>query len=398
MQTVALAWLVLQLTDSTLQTGLVTTFSTLPVLLFTLYGGVVADRVNRRRWLIVLHTLLLLEAAALTALTATGRITVPLIYGLSALSGVVTAFEIPIRQSYLMELVGRSDLMSAIAMNSSAFNLSRVVGPAAAAAVTAGFGASAAFFVNAASFLAVLVALYRIDPAAAAGPPRSPHRARLRDGVAHVFGDPLAKALLILATVYTLFAASLVAILPAYAAKDLGAAVTGYGGLMSAFGVGAALGALTLAAIGGRFAGERVALTAGLGLGLSVLLLGLVHVYSVGLVLILIAGLCMALSAIMTNTILQTGAPDHLRGQVVGLYAFVVIGLAPIGSAQAGWVGEQFRPATAIALGGAICLVAAVVAAGRLRLFGSRRRGMVPAGVAGAPPGVRSPGESGGGS
>jgi len=397
MQTVALAWLVLQLTDSTLQTGLVTTFSTLPVLLFTLYGGVVADRVNRRRWLIVLHTLLLLEAVALTVLTAVGRITPLWIYVLSAVAGLVTAFEIPIRQSYLMELVGRSDLMSAIAMNSSAFNLSRVVGPAAAAAVTAAFGAAAAFGLNAVSFVAVLIALYLIDPAQAAGPPRSPHRARFQAGIQHVFGDRLARSLLILATVYTLFAASLVAILPAYAAKDLGAAVGGYGGLMSAFGVGAALGALTLAAIGGRFARERVALVAGIGMGASVLVLGLAHQYGLALGAIVVAGLCMALSAIMTNTILQTGAPDHLRGQVVGLYAFVVIGLAPIGSAQAGWIGEQYRPGTAIALGGAICLVAGVVAAWRLGLF-SRRPPVLAGAATLSAPETSTTGHAGGGS
>jgi MFS family permease len=396
MQTVALAWLVFQLTDSTLQTGLVTTFSTLPVLLFTLYGGVVADRVNRRRWLIWLQGLFLVEAAVLTGLTAAGRITVPWIYALSLVAGVVTAFEIPIRQSYLMELVGRADLMSAIAMNSTSFNLSRVVGPAAAAAVTAAFGAAAAFGVNAVSFVAVLIALYLINPAEAAGPPRSAHRARFRAGIEHVFGDPLARTLLILATVYTLFAASLVAILPAYAAKDVGAGVGGYGGLMSAFGIGAAFGAITLAAIGGRFARERVALASGIGLGASVLLLGLVHRYPVALVLILVAGLCMALSAIMTNTILQTGAPDHLRGQVVGLYSFVVIGLAPIGSAQAGWVGEQYRPAVAIGLGGAVCLGAALIAAWRLGLFA--RRGNVPVAGRIAAPETGSAGDAGGGS
>jgi MFS family permease len=377
MQSVALSWLVFELTGSTLKTGLVTTLSALPVLLFTLYGGTIADRVDKRRALLLLQTLFLLEAIALGVLAATGVITVPLVYALAAFAGLVSAFEIPIRQAYLMEMVGRADLLSAIALNSSAFNLSRVVGPALAAFVSATFGAAACFFVNAASFLAVLAGLLRIDPAALfRGAER--RRAGFRDGIAHVLASPRLRALVTLTTVFTLFAASLIAILPAYAGKELGTAVGGYGGLVSAFGVGAALGALTLAAVGRRFSRERVALSAGLGLGASVLLLGVVRSYPVAAGLLMAAGLCMALNAIMTNTVLQTDAPDHLRGQVIGLYAFIVIGMAPFGSAQAAWVGERFGPSTALALGGAVCLVAAVAVGARRGLFRRRAAGSGP--------------------
>jgi MFS family permease len=355
MQSVALSWLVLELTNSTLKTGLVATLGALPVLVLTLYGGVVADRVNKRSWLIALQSLFLVEALALGVLTLLGAITVPWIYALALLTGVVSAFEIPIRQAYLVEMVGKSDLMSAIALNSSAFNLSRVVGPALAGFVTATFGSAACFFVNAASFLAVLIGLYRIDPATAAGTPPG-RRPGYRAGVDHVLGLPLLRALVTLTTIFTLFGASLIAILPAFARKELGVEVGGYGSLMSAFGIGAALGALTLAAIGQRFPRERVTFAAGIGLGASLLLLGLVHVFAVAAVLLMVAGLCMALNAIMTNTILQTSAPDEIRGQVVGLYSFIVIGLAPFGSAQAAWVGEHLGPSFAIGLGGLVCL------------------------------------------
>jgi MFS family permease len=366
MQSVALGWLVLELTDSTLKTGLVTTLSSLPVLLFTLYAGVVANRIDKRRWLIILKSLFLVEALALGVLTAAGAITVPLIYGLATFAGLVSAFEIPIRQAYLVEMVGRSDLMSAIALNSSAFNLSRVFGPALAASVSATLGAAACFFVNAATFVAVLIGLYRIDPSAVVvtSPPR--HTA-FREGVGHVLGLPLPRALVTLTTVFTLFATSLLAILPAYAGKELGTDVGGYGALVSAFGAGAALGALTLAAIGER----RVAL----------LVLGLIRSYPVALGLLGLAGLCMALNAIMTNTILQLEAPDHLRGQVVGLYAFIVIGLAPFGSAQASWVGERFGTSTALALGGAVCVGAVLLVGWRSGLLprpGAARRVMAP--------------------
>jgi len=368
MQSVALSWLVLELTNSTLKTGLVTTLSALPVLLFTLYGGVIADRVNKRFWLMVLQTGFLLEAAALGILTITGTITVPWIYALALLTGLVSAFEIPIRQAYLVEMVGKNHLMSAIAMNSSAFNLSRVFGPALGSFVSAAFGSAACFFVNAASFLAVLIGLYLIDPSATSGESFG-RRAGYRAGIDHVLGLRLPRALVTLTTTFTLFGASLIAILPAFARKELGAEVAGFGGLMSSFGIGAALGALTLAAIGQRFPRERVAFAAGIGVGASLLLLGLVHVFAVATVLLVVAGLSMALNAIMTNTILQTSAPDHIRGQVVGLYSFIVIGLAPFGSAQASWVGEQLGPSVAIAAGGAICLLVSVVVGWRMGLF-----------------------------
>ena len=368
MQSVALSWLVLELTNSTLKTGLVSTLSALPVLVFTLYGGVVADRVNKRFWLMVLQSLFLVEALVLGILTLTGRITVPWIYALALFTGMISAFEIPIRQAYLVEMVGKSHLMSAIAMNSSAFNLSRVFGPALGSFVSATLGSAACFFLNAASFLAVLIGLRLIDPAVSSGD-RASRRAGYRAGVDHVLGLELPRALVTLTTVFTLFGASLIAILPAFARKALGAEVAGFGGLMSAFGVGAALGALTLAAIGQRFPRERVAFAAGIGVGITLLLLGVVHVFAVATVLLVGAGLCMALNAIMTNTILQTGAPDHIRGQVVGIYSFIVIGLAPFGSAQASWVGEKLGPSFAIAMGGAICLVAAVLVSWRMGLF-----------------------------
>ncbi|MGE0443574.1 MAG: MFS transporter [Gemmatimonadales bacterium] len=367
-QNVALAWLVLTITDSTLQTGLVTTLGALPVLLFTLYGGVIADRVNKRRWLIVLQTLFLVEAIVLWVLSATGAITVGWIYVLAAATGTVSAFEIPIRQAFLVEMVGKSNLMSAIALNSSVFNLSRVVGPALAGVISAAFGPAACFLVNAVSFAAVLIGLYRIDASGITAPGR--RRAGYRAGVDHVLGLRLPRALVTMTTMVTLFGASLVAILPAFAGKDLDTQVGGYGGLMASFGVGAALGALTLAALGGRFPRERVAFVSAVGLGVSLLLLGTVHVYSAAVLFLILTGLCMAMNAIMTNTILQTSAPDHIRGQVVGLYSFIVIGLAPFGSAQASWVGERFGAAAAIALGGTFVLAAALLISWRMGVFG----------------------------
>lgn len=367
MQTVALGWLTLELTNSALKVGLVTTTGALPVLLFTLYGGVVADRLNRRNALIVLQSLFLVEAVALGLLTALHAITVPWIYGLSFLGGLVSAFEIPIRQSYLAELVGKPDLMNAIALNSSAFNVSRVVGPVLAGTILATAGPAVCFLLNGVSFLAVLIGLFLIRPAPVPTNLLPPRRADLREGVAHIFGSPWPQALVSLTALFTVFGASIIAILPVYARDVLHTGAGGYGALTASFGLGAAGGALSIAAVGHRFQRERTVLWAGLALGASLVFLGLVHQFTLALLLALVVGLCMALNAIMTNTVLQTTAPDHLRGQVVGFYSFIVVGMAPFGSLQAGWISEHAGTPMAILFGGAVCLAAAGVTASRMR-------------------------------
>lgn len=370
MQTVALGWLVLQLSDSAFKVGLVTTLGALPVLLFTLYGGVVADRVNKRRALLVLQSLFLVEALALGVLAASGQITVPWVYALAFFGGLISAFEIPIRQAFLSELVGKADLMNAIALNSSAFNLSRVFGPALAGTIIAAAGTVACFFLNAASFLAVLIGLWLMRPPAEAAPVL-PRRSPLRDGLAHIRSSPWARTLVGLTAVFNIFATSLLAILPVFARDVLRTGAGGYGALTSAFGVGAAAGALSIAAVGPRFRREPTVLWAGVAVGLALVLFGFTRHYPVAWLLLLVGGLAMALNAIMTNTMLQTGAPDHLRGQVVGLYSFIVIGMGPFGSLQAGWVAERFGAPASAVLGGVVCLIAAVIAL-RRRLHSGR--------------------------
>ncbi len=367
MQTVALGWVALELTDSALQVGLVTFFGALPVLLFTLYGGVVAGRVNKRRALLWLQALFLTEALGLGLLAAFGAITIQWVYALSLFGGVISAFEIPIRQAFLIELSGRENLMSAIALNSSAFNLSRVFGPALAGTLLAAAGAAACFFVNAASFLAVLIGLFRIvpDPAWASLAPA--RRTGIRDGMRHVFGSEWPRTLVILTGIFTIFGASFVAILPVYARDTLGTGAGGYGALNSAFGIGAAAGAISIAALGHRFRPKPVLLWAGTGMAASVFCLGLVHHFAAALPIMLIAGLSAALNAILTNTMLQTEAPDDLRGQVVGFYSFIVVGMAPIGSLQAGWIAEHLGAGTAVLIGGAVCLVGSIWARWHLR-------------------------------
>ncbi len=369
MQTVALGWLALTLSNSALKVGLVTTLGALPVLLFTLYGGVIADRVDKRRALLFLQSLLLIDALVLGLLNAFGAITMPWVYALAFFGGLVSAFEIPIRQTFLVELVGKSDLMNAIALNSTAFNLSRVFGPALAGTIVATLGTAVCFFLNAASFLAVLIGLtlIRVDPALAIQ--RQTRRAGIREGIGHIFASAWPRTLVILVALFSVFGASFIAMLPVYAREVLHAGAGGYGALMSAFGVGAAAGALSIAGAGHRIRREPTAVWSGVALGAMLVLLGLAHSLGVSLLLLVVAGLSMALNAIMTNTVLQTGAPDHLRGQVVGFYSFIVVGLVPFGSLQAGWISEHFGTGTALLVGGSICLAAAGIAAWRMQRF-----------------------------
>lgn len=367
MQAVALGWLALELTDSALQVGLVTFFGALPVLLFTLWGGVIAGRVNKRRALVLLQSLFLCEALALGFLTAFHAITITWVYALALGSGLVSAFEIPIRQAYLGELSGREHLMSAIAMNSSAFNVSRVFGPALAGTLLAAAGAAACFFVNAASFLAVLIGLLLIVPGASAGAPAEGRRAGILDGMRHVFGTPWPRTLVTLTGLFTIFGASFIAILPVYARDVLGTGAGGYGALTSAFGIGAASGAISIAALGHRLRREPVLLWAGTGFAGSMFLLGLVRHFALAFPVLILAGLSLALNAILTNTMLQTEAPDDLRGQVVGFYSFIVVGMAPFGSLQAGWFAEHLGAGNAVLIGGSVCLLGSAWARWHLR-------------------------------
>lgn len=367
MQTVALGWLALELTNSALQVGLVTFFGALPVLLFTLWGGVVAGRVNKRLALLWLQALFLTEALALGLLTAFGAITIQWVYGLALFGGLISAFEIPIRQAYLGELAGRENLMSAIALNSSAFNLSRVFGPALAGTLLAAAGAAACFLVNAASFFAVLIGLLRITPDPALSTTSVARQVGIREGMRHVLGSAWPRTLVTLTGMFTIFGASFLAILPVYARDTLGTGAGGYGALTSTFGVGAAAGAISIAALGHRFDRRPVLLWAGTGFAASVLGLGMVRQFALAVPLMLLAGLSAALNAILTNTTLQTDAPDELRGQVVGFYSFIVVGMAPLGSLQAGWLAEHLGAGPAVLIGGATCLLGTVWARWHLR-------------------------------
>ncbi len=360
MQRVALGWLVLELTDSAFAVGLVSAAGTLPVLLFTLWGGSLANRVNRLRVVTVLQGFMLLDALALAWLTWSGRATLSWLIVLSLAHGMSVAFEIPARQTLTLDLVGRDDLMNALALNSMTFNVTRVVGPALAGGLMAIVGPGLCFFLNAVSYLAVLggLLMIKLDPALVV---TTKARRSFRDAFEFILAPGWPQILVILTTTYTIFAISFLSVLPVYARDALGTGEVGYGMLMSAFGAGAAFGALLQAAMGRKSLGGGTALMAGLVVGSALVLIAGAPSLGFAVVVLALAGSALSTNAITTNTMLQTEAPDEIRGHVIGLYAFIVVGLAPFGALAAGSLSEVYGVRAEAAVAGLVCLLVTLV-------------------------------------
>ncbi len=364
MQSVAVGWLVFDLTRSAFDVGLVTTLGTLPILLFTLYGGVIADRVDRRRFIIALQSVMALSAIVLAVLTLSGHISVHLVWLIAVVQGTATAFEVPARQAFLMELVPQEEMIHAAALNSTVYNLSRVVGPSLAGIVLAATSPGVCFALNAVSYTGVLVGLLRIRY-------RAPVREKVErpsvwTGVRFIRSRPMLKALAMTMMLVSLFALSFLAILPVIAREMLGVGAAGYGWLSSSIGLGAAAGAIMLGGFGPRVPRSKVAAIGGITLGAAVLLLATARSLMPAMVLLSIAGASMASVGISTATSLQLSSPSELRGRVMAVYSFMVLGLAPIGAFEAGWLADRIGVPWAIAINGTITLAGVLMLRRRL--------------------------------
>ncbi|MBI4542067.1 MAG: MFS transporter [Gemmatimonadetes bacterium] len=361
MQSVALGWLVLELTDSAFYVGLVSALGTLPVLLFSLPAGVYVDRTNKRRVVAIAQVLLLAAAATLAVLVGTGWVRVWQVAALAAVAGMAAAFEIPARQSFIVELVGKDDLMNAIALNSSAFNATRVIGPAIAGIVISGVGIAACFSLNALSYVAVIAALRRlrlpryVAPALSSGP-----WGRFREGVRFALRDRRVAALALMTAILSIFGFPYLVLLPVFARDVLGVGAAGLGFLTSSVGVGALAAALSLAAFGPRLRKGPLLRWAGPLFGLSLAAFAAVRTYPLALATLAVTGFMLVLENALTNTLLQTIVPDELRGRVMSFYAFVFVGMAPLGSILLGWMASRFGAPTAVALGAGVCVASAL--------------------------------------
>jgi len=363
MQSVAQSWLVYKMTGSSLLLGSVGFASQFPVFLVAPLGGIVADRHNRHHVVIATQVASLILAFILAALTLAGVVRVWHIFVLAALLGVVNAFDIPGRQSFLVDMVGREHLMNAIALNSSMFNAARIVGPAIAGILVAKIGEGWCFFANGVSYIAVIIGLFmmrvqprRIDPAA------SP-LAHIMEGFRFVRQTQPILALLLLLGLVSLVAMPYTVLMPVFADQILHGGARGLGILMGATGVGALLGALTLAARSGvRGLGRWVALSCG-GFGISLLLFCFSRIFWLSTALLLPVGFCMMLEMSSSNTLIQAMVPDRLRGRVMAVYSMMFMGLAPFGALLGGALADRLGAPITVAMG-------AVATVGGAALFG----------------------------
>jgi MFS family permease len=359
MQGIAQGWLVLQLTDSVFQVGLVSALSALPVLLFSLPAGVYVDRANKHRIIVVCQSLMLLQAVLLTVLTATHTVTAAHVALLATFVGCLSAVEIPARQSFFVDLVGKDDLTNAIALNSSAYNLARILGPAVAGVLIARVGMAVCFGLNALSYVAVIIGLLvmRLPPWRRSDLPGD-GLARLREGLRFARSDRRIWALIVMTAVFAIFGFPFMVVLPVFARDVLHVGSEGLGVMSASVGVGAVLAALGLAAFGPHVPRGTLVRWSGPAFGAAVALFAFARWYPAALVLLALGGFAMVLNNAVTNALLQGIVPDALRGRVMSLWTFVFVGFAPIGSLQVGWLGEYVGAPMAVALGGAISAMA----------------------------------------
>ena len=373
MQTIAQAWLVLQITNSKVALGTVTMLQFLPITIFVLFAGVIADRVPKRNFILCTQSLAMAQALILTILVWSGHVQLWHIYILAMMLGLANAFEQPTRQAFVVEMVGKDDLMNAVALNSGMFNAARLVGPAIGGFVIASVGLKAAFLLNGISFIPVIAGLMmmRTSELHTAGR-RSAGRVNplgeLREGLAYAFKTPGALLIIILVAIIGTFGYNFTVVLPLVDKYVLERGSTGLGFLTSAVGLGALISALFLARR------ERAARSTLFGGGLAfALLLGAVavsHWFPVTLLMLLLLGAASTAFGSTANTSLQLATPDHLRGRVMALYMLLFAGSTPIGGFLTGFMADRLGVQTAVGIESGLCLLG--VAAGLLYFFSHR--------------------------
>jgi MFS family permease len=366
MQMIAQSWLVLELTGSGTAIGLVVALQTLPTLLLGPYAGVVADRIDKRRLIIALQSTMGGLALALGMLTISGLVALWQVYALALLLGLASCFEKPARLTFVLEMVGPEDLRNAVSLNSVLVNTARAIGPAAAGLVIAAGGTGLCFLINAASFVAVVLCLIRMDTAAlqpSVPTPRAP--GQLREGLAYVRATPALAVPLLMMTLVGCLAYEFPVVLPIVASETFAGDARAYGFLTAAMGVGAVLGGLWVAARGRTGLGALVAASTAFGVALTGAALApdlVVALVAMGLV-----GVTSVAFLSMANSTLQLAAAPPMRGRVMALWAVAFLGSTPIGGPIAGAVSEHFGGRAGLALGAVGCLAAAVLGALALR-------------------------------
>ncbi len=362
MQTVAQSWLVYRLTGSSLLLGSVGFSSQIPVFLLATVGGAVADRKRRHRVVIATQTASMVLAFILAWLTLSGRVQVWHIFVLSAALGCVNAFDIPARQAFIVEMVGKEDLMNAIALNSSMFNGARVIGPAVAGILVASIGEGWCFFANAVSYIAVIAGLLmmKLPPWKTPARTSSPWE-DVKEGFGFVRATSPIRYLLLLLGLVSLVGMPYSVLMPIFADRILHGGARGLGLLMGSTGVGALIGALALASRSGLKGMSKLVAVASISFGASLILFSLSrNLYLSALLLLPVGGMMMTQMA-ASNTLIQAMVPDRLRGRVMAVYSMMFMGMAPIGAFFGGAIAEKLGAPLTVAIGGAGCIAGSLV-------------------------------------
>lgn len=358
MQTIAQAWLVIQITDSKVALGTVTMLQFLPITIFVLFAGVIADRVPKRNFIIATQLLAMTQALTLAALVWSGHVELWHVYGLALVLGLANAFDQPVRQSFVIEMVGREDLMNAVALNSGMFNGARLIGPAIGGFVIAAVGVKAAFLLNGLSFVPVIIGLMLMRTSEMHSVQRRTDRmnpvAELREGLSYAFRTPSAMLIVILVAIIGTFGYNFTVLLPLLTRYVLDSGEIALGFMTGAVGLGALISALSLA--------SRVTVTrqllfvGGAGFGILLAAVAFSEWLWVTLLFLLLLGVANTAFASTANTSLQLATPDHLRGRVMGLYMLLFAGSTPIGGYLTGVMAEAWGVQTAVGIEAALCL------------------------------------------
>ncbi len=356
MQSVAMPWLALQLTHNGLLVGLVIAAQFMPVLVGGPLGGLVADRYRKRNILLVTQSLFMAPSFALFAVSSTGHAQYWMVIVAAIFTGAINLFDVPSRQSFLIEMVGRQDLMNAIALNSSVFNSSAVIGPAIAGVLIAEVGIPICFLANSLSYLAAIGALLlmRDLPALIAETEKQPFLTRIAEGARYARREPTVGMLLVSVAVFSLFAMNRLTLIPLFADQVLNVGARGFGFLLGSMGMGALVGALTLAFFPLLGADPRRQLWMAMIWVAALVEFSISRVFVLSMATLFVAGYCQISFTATANNRIQTITPDHLRGRVMSLYGQALIGVSPIGSTQAGALATLFGAPWAMAIGAVI--------------------------------------------
>jgi MFS family permease len=371
MQSVAQAWLVLKLTNSSMALGLVAFSSYFPMIMVGLFAGAVVDRVDRRRLIVVAQVLLMISAFVLAALTWAGAVKVEYVIFLAAFNGLVSSFDMPGRQAFVVEMVGREDLPNAIAMNSMIFNGARMVGPAVAGILIAVIGVSGCFLLNGISYLAVIWSLLEMElPRRIISEAGGSMFRRVREGLHYVWHHPPSLYLMILVAISSGFGMPYTVLIPVFAKNLLHSGASGYGFLMAAQGLGAVAGAIAMNSRASTPRAQRQNLVFGLFCAaFAIFAFGVSPSMPISLLAQMFIGAGLMHHMVTTNTMLQMFVSDELRGRVMSLYTLSFIGTAPLGSLEVGFLGDHLSPRIAVVVCSMFSLLCGCFLLTKLKMF-----------------------------